>query len=86
MRRFKEMSFSFNREAGEENMFNDCTLVVNSANDKVKKILELNPAVQGETINDAVNQIYDLALLSQNQLKGDRLVKFIERSNKMLAV
>lgn len=86
MRRFKEMSFSFNRDAGDENMFNDCTLVVNSANDKVKKILELNQEIQGETINDAVNQIYDLALLSQNQLKGDRLVKFIERSNKMLAV
>jgi len=52
----------------------------------VKKILELNREIQAETISDAVNQIYDLALLSQNQLKGDRLVKFIERSNKMLAV
>jgi hypothetical protein len=51
----------------------------------VKKILQLNESSENrEKIEEIVNQIYDLALLAQNNLKGDRLVDFVNRSNKFL--
>ncbi|MCK4406310.1 MAG: molecular chaperone HtpG, partial [Bacteroidales bacterium] len=52
-------------------------LVVNSNNPLIYKILEKkDQAKQDET----VKQIYDLALLSQNLLKGQELTDFIKRS------
>ena len=84
MRRFKEMNmFQFKDE--NMNSFGDHTLIVNSNNSSVKDLLALSENSENdEKIKLTVNHIYDLALLSQNNLKGDRLIKFINRSNELL--
>lgn len=83
LRRFKEMSF-VNKDKGEDEL-EPHTLIINSNNQLVKRVLELNEnGVDREKIEGYIMHIYDLALLGQNRLKGDRLVKFIERTNKIL--
>jgi molecular chaperone HtpG len=52
-------------------------LVVNTNNLLSGKILEEE---KEEKQNNIVQQIYDLALLSQNLLKGEKLTNFIKRS------
>ena len=85
MRRFKEMSFNFTRDSKDMDGFSEHTLIVNSNNESVKSLLTLNENSENEgRVKDVVNQIYDLALLSQNQLKGERLAQFIARTNSML--
>ncbi|OHD23737.1 MAG: hypothetical protein A2Y34_17690 [Spirochaetes bacterium GWC1_27_15] len=74
------------RKDEDANFFNDQTLVVNSNNKIVKNILSLSESSENEEkIKNLVNQIYDLALLSQNNLKGDRLVEFVKRSNSIMS-
>jgi molecular chaperone HtpG len=84
MRRFKDMNYAFNKGDDAE-FFNDQTLVVNSNNKTVKHIVELNGNSENQDkVKTLIQQIYDLALLSQNNLKGDRLLDFINRSNSIL--
>lgn len=84
MRRFKEMNFTM-QKVNENDLFDTHTLIVNSNSPVVKKILELNElSEKREKIEDMVNQVYDIALLAQNSLKGERLVNFVNRSNKLL--
>jgi molecular chaperone HtpG len=52
-------------------------LVVNTNNLLSGKILDEE---KEEKQNEIVKQIYDLALLSQNLLKGEKLTNFIKRS------
>ena len=85
LRRFKEMNYGMRKDE-DANFFNDQTLVVNSNNKIVKNILSLSESSENEEkIKNLVNQIYDLALLSQNNLKGDRLVEFVKRSNSIMS-
>lgn len=81
MRRFQEMSFM--QQKGEaDDMMNNHTLRINSKNPAVKSLLALKENSENkETIALRVNHIYDLSLLAQNGLKGDRLVEFLKRSN-----
>lgn len=84
LRRFKEMNVMFNRDSSVD-LFGDHTLVVNSSNQTVKKILENNANPDKKDLIDSmIHNIYDIALLSQDNLKGDRLVDYIKRSNSML--
>jgi len=81
-RRMQEMYRSYGQQmAGMANMFqNEFTLVLNSSNELVKKIDELNDDDAGMVIE----HIYDLARISHSPLTGEQMTKFIERSNKLL--
>ncbi len=84
MRRFKEMNFAMQRNS-EDDIFDDHTLIVNSNSPIVKKLVDLNELSENqEKVSEIVNQIYDIALLAQNKLKGERLVNFVNRSSKFL--
>ncbi|MCK4639009.1 MAG: molecular chaperone HtpG [Bacteroidales bacterium] len=77
MRRMKDMSALGGGMDYMGNLPEQYNLVVNSNNPLICKILdEKDQAKQDET----VKQIYDLALLSQNLLKGKELTSFIQRS------
>jgi molecular chaperone HtpG len=83
-RRFKEMNM-FQSKLSENDMFNDHTLVINSNNNSVKELINLaGDSANAEKIKNRINQIYDLALLAQNNLKGTRLINFIARSNDII--
>lgn len=78
MRRMKDMSalggggYSFMGEMPE-----NYNLVVNSNNPLIGKLL-IEP--DGEKQSGIIKQLFDLALLSQNMLKGKELAEFIKRS------
>jgi len=57
-------------------------LVVNTNNPLNSKLL----AESAEKQTEYIKQLYDLALLSQNMLKGEALTKFVNRSFEMFAV
>lgn len=84
LRRFKEMNFIHNRD-NDIDLFGDHTLVINSSNEVIKKIYNSkdDPSKQ-DVLENMVQNVYDLALLSQDNLKGERLVNFINRTNNML--
>ena len=78
MRRMKEMSalggggYSFMGEMPE-----NYNLVVNSNNTLIGRLL-IEP--DGAKQSDIIKQLFDLALLSQNMLKGKELAEFIKRN------
>ena len=82
MRRMKEMSAMGGGGMGfmgtPPDMYN---LVVNSNHPLISKILAEGNAVKQEQL---VKQATDLALLSQNLLKGEELTKFIKRSVELI--
>ena len=84
LRRFKEMNFMHNRDQNID-LFGDHTLIINAGNDIIKKIYDnKDNAEKKEIINSMVQNVYDLALLSQDNLKGERLVQYINRANTIL--
>ena len=60
---------------------NDCTLVLNANNDLVKYILEHKDS---EHVPMFCEQLYDLAMLSNQPLTPDAMTKFIARSNEIM--
>jgi len=77
MRRMKDMSEIGGGYMGLGNLPENYNLVVNTNHQLNTKIIE----TEGDEGQDnLVNQIYDLALLSQNLLKGEKLTDFIRRS------
>ncbi len=83
MRRMKEMSMTGGGGMmGMENMPEMFHLVVNSNNDFVTKILEEKDDKTRETM---IKRGTDLALLSQNLLKGEELTSFVEKGFEDLA-
>ena len=85
MRRFKDMNMMYRKPGDEQDVFGEHTLIVNSINPAVKKLLKLNENSENkEKVKKLVNHIYDLALLSQNNLKDERLINFIKRSNEII--
>ena len=61
---------------GMGNMPDSYSLVVNSNHSLIAKIKTL----KGKNQTALVKQVVDLALLSQNLLKGEKLTKYIENS------
>ncbi len=82
MRRFQEMS-QFAHTEGTD-MLASHTLVVNSENDTVKKILTLNDKGKTEEVALLCSYIHELGLIEQKPLTGKELQSFIEKSNKIL--
>ena len=67
--------------AGMDFGANDCTLVLNANNDLVKYILEHKDS---EHVPMFCEQLYDLAMLSNQPLSPDAMTRFIARSNDIM--
>ena len=67
--------------AGMDFGMNDCTLVLNANNNLVKYILEHKDS---EHVPMFCEQLYDLAMLSNQPLSPDAMTKFIARSNDIM--
>ncbi|MCF8388979.1 MAG: molecular chaperone HtpG [Bacteroidales bacterium] len=77
MRRMKDMSALGGGSPFMGDMPDQYNLVINANNPVIGKILEEK---EDKSQDKLVKQVYDLALLSQNLLKGEELNKFIKRS------
>lgn len=84
-RRMEEMSRQFGGMPGMEFPTEE-TLMINTGNPLIKKLMEIkdDPDRAGD-ISLICKQIYDLAMISHKPLKVDEMVKFIERSNEVMA-
>ncbi len=84
MRRFQEMnSLGMNKEA---DLLKRHTLVVNTANPTVKKVMEFKTEGREEDAALLANYIHDLSLLEQKRFDGEELKSFIEKSNKIMGM
>jgi len=81
MRRMKEMSALGGGGFGMGDLPDQMNLVINVNNPVMTKILDEG---KKEKQDQVVKQLYDLALLSQNLLKGKSLSAFIDRSIKII--
>ncbi len=81
-RRMQEIYKSYGQQfAGMSGMFtDDYTLVINRNNPIVKKLSSL----EGNDKKMVCEHLYDLAMISNKPLSAEEMVKFIERSNKIL--
>jgi molecular chaperone HtpG len=82
MRRFQEMNYL--QQQGEVNFLKNHTIIVNSENEIIRKILKFQEKGETEKVKLLVNYIHELALLEQKQFSGKELHAFIEKSNKIL--
>ncbi|MDT8392487.1 MAG: molecular chaperone HtpG [Bacteroidales bacterium] len=81
MRRMKDMSALGGGMMGMENFPDQSNLVVNTNHPLMTKILKIN---EDDARDKVIKQAYDLALLSQNMLKGQALTEFVKRSIEMI--
>ena len=85
-RRFKEMTRMMGNSPEAGDLFAEHTLLVNTASPAVDKALELAEQGDQETADMLMEQIYDLAMLSQQSMNKDRMSAFLERSSKLLGL
>ena len=81
MRRMKDMSALGGGYMGLGNMPEFYNLVVNVNHPVMQNILDQQKDEEKDKI---VSHLYDLALVSQNLLKGEKLAAFIKRSVEMM--
>ena len=61
------------------------TLVLNTNNPLVKKLIEIKAQPENKEYADLVcAQLYDLAMMSQKTLTPEEMSKFIDRSNRIM--
>jgi len=82
-RRFQEMTRMMG-DGVQKDMFNEHTLLINSNSPVIDKLKALHSAGETESVKLLVEQIYDLAMLSQRSFDGDKMEQFIDRSNRIL--
>ena len=81
-RRMAEMMKMYGMSGMDASMFgNQVTLILNAGNDMVKYIQNNKDS---ENVPMFCEQLYDLALISHEQLAPEAMTKFIERSNKIM--
>lgn len=84
MRRFKEMNAMFRGDMGGADIFSDHTLIINSSNELISKLVAAkDDESKKELVEKLVLNVYDSALLAQDNLKGEKLVKFLERTTEL---
>ena len=88
-RRMLDMMETYKGQPELLKMFGDVkpeyTLVLNTNNSLVKKLMEIKAVPEKKEYSDLVcQQIYDLAMMSQKALSPEETAKFIERSNKIM--
>lgn len=91
MRRMKEMSAMQTGLSFYGDMPDNFTMVVNTNHPLIKKIMDdVEPMGKEEAVgygqkNDTLKHMIDLALLSNNMLRGEHLNKFIERTTELIS-
>lgn len=86
-RRMQELSRMYGINGMEwENMIKDeRTLVLNTTNPLIKTVVKLSEdSEKHEDVKMICQHVYDLAMLSHQQLEPEAMTKFIERSNILL--
>jgi molecular chaperone HtpG len=85
-RRMQEMSKMYGGGMDMSSMFpKEQTLVLNSSNKLVKAVIDLkNNESKKEDVKLISEHIYDLAMMSHQQLEPEAMSKFIARSNEIL--
>lgn len=85
-RRMMEMQSRFAGMSFGMDLKEEKTLVINSNNSLVKKLVSLKDTEEKKEEIDAIcNQIVDLALLANKELNADELDSFIKRSNSLMS-
>lgn len=82
-RRFQEMT----RTLGKEISIPDKgqSLLVNASSPVVQNILDLHAKQKNEDVELLIAQVYDLAMLTCRAFDQERMVRFLDRSNQLLA-
>ena len=84
-RRMQEMSQRFGGFDMSHMFGNEETLVLNKNNDLIKKIIDIKDNDdRKDDVKLICEHIYDLAMMSHEQLSAEAMTKFIERSNILL--
>ncbi len=84
MRRWHDMDLS-QRMGGGSDMLKHHSLVVNTQNPVIQKILEMDKQGKEEEVKTLCGYIHDLSLLEQKAFSGDELKAFIGKANKVLS-
>ncbi|MDD3562274.1 MAG: molecular chaperone HtpG, partial [Candidatus Cloacimonetes bacterium] len=84
MRRWHDMDM-FSRMGGAGDMLKNHSLVVNTENKVIQKILKLDKAGKKEKVDTLCAYIHDLSLLEQKPFSGEELKGFIQKANKVLS-
>jgi molecular chaperone HtpG len=83
MKRMKAMTMMMKEKSFP--MMEDLTLVINSSSQAIQNILKLNnDGLQQEKVNKLCHHVYDLALMSQQPLSGEKMHAFVSRANELL--
>jgi len=81
-RRMQDMMKMYSMPGMDNNMFAaNGTLVLNANNKLVKYVVDNETA---DDVKVVCEQLYDLAMISHEQLPADRMAKFIQRSNEIM--
>lgn len=85
-RRMKEMQAQFGGVGMPNLNFNEeKTLVINNNNELVKKVVKLNnDEANKDKVDILCKQIFDLALISNQELDAESISEFINRTNKIM--
>ena len=84
-RRMAEMQAQFGGASMGMNFPSEKTLVINNNNEVIKKISELQKdEANKEKVDLLCKQVVDLALIANNDLKGEDLEEFINRSMQLM--
>ncbi|MCB5255535.1 MAG: molecular chaperone HtpG, partial [Candidatus Cloacimonetes bacterium] len=84
MRRWHDMDMVSRMGAGGD-MLKNHSLVVNTENEVIQKILKLDKAGKKEEVDTLCAYIHDLSLLEQKPFSGEELKGFIQKANKVLS-
>ena len=84
MRRWHDMDM-VSRMGGAGDMLKNHSLVVNTENEVIQKILEMDKAGKKEEVDTLCTYIHDLSLLEQKPFSGEELKSFIQTANKVLS-
>lgn len=82
-RRFQEMTRTLGKDIKLSNK--GPSLLVNASSAVVQKILDLHKGKQAGDVELLVAQVYDLAMLTCRAFDQERMARFLERSNQLLA-
>ena len=82
MKRFSQMNQFMQK--GMPGLPKKLTCILNSKSALLKTIIDLNKAGKTDAVNTACQQVYDLALLSNQPLEGAQLENFLKRSFDLL--
>ena len=83
-RRMQEMMKMYNMYGMDPSMFGTRSTLVLNANNALVKYLFEHP--EGEHTNMICEQLYDLAMISQQPLNPDEMTRFIQRSNDIMMI